>query len=474
MDILADFTISMPRAYRDAQPALATVALRQTPDGTPSFDLLKSEPLRPAALIFGAFLSLAVMSASFIMIRHAGDDLPSVSRAQHQRPEAARPDDRRFAADKTANTRGDSNASGTMSAANIPAKTGVAAKSADSQLGDFQPGASSPLDDSAALESQASRLATGGAATSGIPAEPEPVLDAAEKQRVIDAAIVNLKAHYFDPQIAQKTADALRAYAKSDELSATRDGMAFATLLTQQMRDASKDMHLIVEYSRAKLPDHPVETTAGDLARYRQMLLQNNCFFRDVEILPHNIGYVKLDWFADASLCRQKAAVAMASVNHADALIFDLRENHGGDPEMVKFLGSYLFNKPSFWFNPRGGTPAELRTDSPVRGSRLADKPVYILTSSATWSGAEQFSYDLKVLKRATLVGETTRGGAHAGVFHRIDDHFGIGIPEVKVTNPISNADWEGVGVSPDVKVKAADALSTAEKLAAAKLPGKK
>jgi C-terminal processing protease CtpA/Prc len=164
----------------------------------------------------------------------------------------------------------------------------------------------------------------------------------------------------------------------------------------------------------------------------------------------------------------------MASVNHADALIFDLRENHGGDPEMVKFLGSYLFNKPSFWFNPRGGTPAELRTDSPVRGSRLADKPVYILTSSATWSGAEQFSYDLKVLKRATLVGETTRGGAHAGVFHRIDDHFGIGIPEVKVTNPISNADWEGVGVSPDVKVKAADALSTAEKLAAAKLPGKK
>jgi C-terminal processing protease CtpA/Prc len=67
-------------------------------------------------------------------------------------------------------------------------------------------------------------------------------------------------------------------------------------------------------------------------------------------------------------------------------------------------------------------------------------------------------------------VGETTRGGAHAGVFHRIDDHFGIGIPEVKVTNPFSNADWEGVGVSPDVEMKAADALQMAEKLAEAKL----
>ena len=470
MDILADFAVSMPRAYRDAEPALAAAATRQTPDGTPSFDLLKSEPLRPAALVFGAFLSLAVLSASFIMIRHAGDDLPSVARTQHQRPESARPDDRSYAADKTANTRGDSSASGTMSAANVSAKTGVAAKSGDAQSRDFQPDAPSPLDNSAAQESQASRIATGGAATSGIPADPVPVLDAAEKQRVIDAAIVNLKAHYFDPQIARKTADALRAYAKSDELSATKDGTAFATLLAEQMRDASRDMHLIVEYSRAKLPDHPMETTAGDLAKYRQMLLQNNCFFRDVEILPHNIGYVKLDWFADPSVCRQKAAATMASVNRADAVIFDLRDNRGGDPGMVKFLGSYLFDRPAFWFNPRGGTPAELMTDSPVRGSRLADKPVYILTSSATWSGAEQFSYDLKMLKRAALVGETTRGGAHAGVFHRIDDHFGIGIPEVKVTNPYGKADWEGVGVEPDIRVKAAAALNTAERLAEAKL----
>ena len=470
MDILADFAVSMPRSYRDARPSLAVAAPRQTLDGTPSFDLLKSEPLRPAALVFGAFLSLAVMSASFIMIRHAGDDLPSVARAQHQRPETARPDDRNFAADKTANTRGDSSAAGTMSAANFPAKTGVAAKSANSQSGDFQPDAPNPLDSFAARESQASQITTGGAATSGIPADSVPVLDAAEKQRVIDAAIVNLKAHYFDPQIAQKTADALRAYAKSDELSATKDGTAFATLLTQQMRDESQDMHLIVEYSRGRLPDHPMETTAADLARYRQMLLRNNCFFRDVEILPHNIGYVKLDWFADLSVCRQKAVAAMASVDRANAVIFDLRDNHGGDPAMVKLLGSYLFKRPTFWFNPRGGTPAELMTDSPVRGNRLADKPVYVLTSSATWSGAEQFSYDLKMLKRATLVGETTRGGAHAGVFHRIDDHFGIGIPEVKVTNPYAKADWEGVGVEPDVEMKAADALKMAEKLAEAKL----
>jgi C-terminal processing protease CtpA/Prc len=92
---------------------------------------------------------------------------------------------------------------------------------------------------------------------------------------------------------------------------------------------------------------------------------------------------------------------------------------------------------------------------------------------SFTVQRAEQFSYDLKQLKRAILIGETTRGGAHAGAFHRIDDHFGMGIPEEKAINPYGTADWEGVGVEPDVKVKAADALEIARELAESKLHNK-
>ena len=91
---------------------------------------------------------------------------------------------------------------------------------------------------------------------------------------------------------------------------------------------------------------------------------------------------------------------------------------------------------------------------------------MFLLTSARTASGAEQFCYDLKMLRRATLVGETTRGVAHAGVFHRLDEHFGIGIPETRPINPFSDHDWEGVGVQPDVKVSAAIALETAEGLA--------
>jgi C-terminal processing protease CtpA/Prc len=160
----------------------------------------------------------------------------------------------------------------------------------------------------------------------------------------------------------------------------------------------------------------------------------------------------------------------MASLNHADAIIFDLRDNVGGTESMVSLIASYLFDHPEYMYSPRGAPTEDSWTRSPVPGNRLADKPVYVLTSPTTWSAAEQFSYDLKMLKRATLIGETTRGGAHAGAFHRIDDHFGMGIPEEKAINPFAKADWEGVGVTPDVKVKAADALETAKKLAEGKL----
>ena len=139
----------------------------------------------------------------------------------------------------------------------------------------------------------------------------------------------------------------------------------------------------------------------------------------------------------------------------------------------VSLIAAYLFDHPEYRYDPRVSPTPQSWTLSPVAGNRLADKPVYVLTSGSTISAAEQFCYDLKMLKRMTLVGETTRGSAHAGVFHRIDDHFGMGIPEVRAVNPFSKTDGEGTGVEPDVKVKAPEALETAEKLAESKLQRK-
>jgi C-terminal processing protease CtpA/Prc len=142
-------------------------------------------------------------------------------------------------------------------------------------------------------------------------------------------------------------------------------------------------------------------------------------------------------------------------------------------PNMVALMASYLFDHPEYFYNPRENTTQDSWTRSPVPGNNLADKPVYVLTSARTFSGAEQFCYNLKMLNRATLVGETTGGAAHSGVWYRIDDHFGMGIPETKTINPYATPDWADTGVEPDVRVNVSDALETAVKLAQAKLQKK-
>jgi C-terminal processing protease CtpA/Prc len=145
----------------------------------------------------------------------------------------------------------------------------------------------------------------------------------------------------------------------------------------------------------------------------------------------------------------------------------------GGDPKMVAFISTYLFSKPTHlndlweWKND---TTQQFWTLPYVPGKRLDEKPVYLLTARRTFSGAEEFSYNLKNLKRATIVGETSGGGAHPVSGHRIDDHFMIGVPFARAINPISHTNWEGVGVEPDVRVPASEALSTAQRLALEKL----
>jgi len=307
-----------------------------------------------------------------------------------------------------------------------------------------------------------------GAATAGAQDDTNP--DAAERRRVIEGAAAILRQYYFDHDIAQKTADALLAHQSHGDDDAAASGPALAALLTAQMRDASQDMHLVVEYSQNPLPAGPPVQTPAAMARFREAMLEQHCMLRKAEILPHGIGYLKLDFFPDVAVCGSALRQAMATLNRAAAVIFDLRDNSGGFPDSVSLVASYLFDHPVYMYSPRGAPTVDSWTRSPVAGSKLADKPVFVLTSHVTWSGAEQFSYDLKMLRRATLVGETTRGGAHAGIFHRIDDHFGMGIPEERSINPYGKADWEGVGVTPDVQVKAADALETAVKLAKTRL----
>lgn len=295
-------------------------------------------------------------------------------------------------------------------------------------------------------------------------------LGATERERVVRGVAANLAAHYVDRAMGRKMAAALLAHLRSGDYAAATDGEALADLLTQQMHDVSHDLHLAAIYSSNPLPVGRAAPFAAETESFHKRLLAQNCMIEKAEMQPDNIGYLKLNFFADLSACAEEVRSALGKVDEASALIFDLRDCRGGDPAMVQLVAGYLFDHPEYWFSPREAPSESSWTKSPVEGSKLAGKPVYLLVSRRTYSGCEQFSYDLKMLRRATIVGETTGGAAHAGVLHRIDAHFAIVITEVKAVNPYSNADWEGVGVTPDVKVSADGALEAAKKLAESRL----
>jgi peptidase S41-like protein len=445
LDLLADLAISAPHQYQYVRPAFTGAAVRQRLDGAPAFFILVDEALGSAALIFGCALTMIALSLFSMLLGHAGDHRP-LSASVYQRGHAT---DSRPSALGHATGRSPADAKEVIANASL-----------------MKPGET--------MHNHSQSMVLLASDSSRYPEALSPQLqDVAERKRLLNAVTDNLKKHYVDPDGARKTADALLEHEKNGDDDNVTNGAAFADLLTKQMRQVSHDMHLEVVYSQQPLPNLLPEQTAEDLERYRKALEQDNCRFKKVEILPHNIGYLKLDAFPDPSVCRATARDAMASLNHADAVIVDLRDNRGGYSSMVSLIAAYLFDHPEYMYDPRESPTQQSWTLSPVAGNRLADKPVYVLTSRSTVSAAEQFCYDLKMLKRVTLVGETTRGSAHAGVFHRIDDHFGMGIPEVRAINPFAKADWEGIGVEPDVKVKAAEALETAQNLAEDRLQKK-
>jgi retinol-binding protein 3 len=294
-------------------------------------------------------------------------------------------------------------------------------------------------------------------------------IDAAERARVIDGVVKNLNESYVYPEIAAKMSEALRARQTKGEYDAVTDGAKFALLLTDHLREVSHDKHLRVDFSPAILPKLDQKPDAPALAQMRAQMERNNCFFEKAERLPNNIGYLKFNAFPSPDMCGATATAAMNFLGNSDAIIFDLRDNGGGDPNMITLLCTYLFAEPThlndLYDRPKD-TTTQYWTLPYAPGKSLAGKPVYILTSARTFSGAEEFSYDLKNLKRATLIGETTGGGAHPVSGHRIDDHFMIGVPFARAINPISKTNWEGTGVEPDVKVPASQALDTAKKMA--------
>jgi len=300
--------------------------------------------------------------------------------------------------------------------------------------------------------------------------QPDRTIDAAERRTVIDGVIDRLKEAYVFPDTANAMARALRARQRHGEYDRITSAQAFADSLTAHLQAVSHDRHLRVRYVARGVPPGPGGDgpSPEDRAQARLFGQRINFGFERVERLAGNVGYLEIRSFGfDTADVSSVAATAFTFLGNTDALIIDVRRNGGGSPHMVAQVSSYLFGPDSVHLNSLYWRP-DNRTDdfftrSKVPGTRYGpDKPVYLLTSRNTFSGAEEFAYNLQSLKRATIVGDTTGGGAHPGGPRRVTQYFAVWVPSGRAINPITKTNWERVGVRPDIAVASDQALRTA------------
>ncbi len=299
-------------------------------------------------------------------------------------------------------------------------------------------------------------------------AVPDMTIDAATRSSVIDNLLRDLNESYVFPETAAKMESDVRnriSLKQYDEITSAR---VFAEKLTADLQGISKDKHLRVRFSHTPIPVRKErgEPTAAEKEQNQWFNKRINFGFERVERMNGNIGYIDLRGFNDHEAGAETVAAAMSFLANTESLIFDLRQNGGGSPHMIALISSYLFgDKPVLLNNMywrKSGKTDEFWTKPELAKVKFTNKDIYVLTSNYTFSGAEEFSYNLKNLKRATIIGETTGGGAHPGGMVRLHDHFSAFIPVGRAINPISKTNWEGTGVEPDIKLSKEHALKTA------------
>lgn len=300
-------------------------------------------------------------------------------------------------------------------------------------------------------------------------AQPQQQREINEKFRAetIDSLLRLLKDKYVYPEIALKMEQEINARLKRGEYDSISDGDKLAAKITTDLRAVFDDRHLKLSYSREPISVNSSKAgapSAEEIERARRRQRRENFGATKVEILKGNVGLIKLNYFAPLDWSADAYAAAMNYVANTEALIIDVRENRGSmDINTIPFFCSFLFDEPVqigdiFWRETN--ETRQLWTYAQVPGKKYLDKPVYILTSGKTASGAEGFVRNLKRLKRAVLIGETTMGATMPGMSHRVNEHFSIWISTGRAAG--GSAANENKGAVPDIAVAAENALKAA------------
>ncbi|WP_165930214.1 S41 family peptidase [Flavobacterium ranwuense] len=307
----------------------------------------------------------------------------------------------------------------------------------------------------------------------GTEQNPEQKLNSKEIKLLIDSLSNALDRLYIYPDKAILMSKSIKQKLKNGDYNKIGSRQEVGFQLHNDLQQAHRDGHLGLRYnpqlaaylSKPMSDDEKLQQRVQDLNAARE----SNFAFKKTELLFGNIGYIRWDEFVG---CVEEAQptlnAAFQFVSNCKALIIDMRYNGGGSPEMVLRTQNYFFNQKTHMNDiiNRSNDTLKRYTD-PAKTDFKLNMPVYILTSRLTFSGAEDFTYGLKHAKRATIVGETTGGGAHPTGSYDMGQGFVANIPIARA--PVE-ADWEGIGVLPDVSIPSEQAFTKARILISTEL----
>lgn len=275
---------------------------------------------------------------------------------------------------------------------------------------------------------------------------------------------------YVFPKVAKLTEEHLLKQLSKGHFIQFKDDESFANALTKSVQSINKDKHMRIRKNRPyeapdNSPERKIEVQLDQVNRSRW----NNYGFTEVKVLKGNVGYLDLRGFAGLERGKPIADAYMKLMANTDAIIIDLSKNGGGSPNMVQYLCSYFFDKKvhlnSLYYR-EGDKTIDYWTLEEVGGAKMPDLPLFVITSDRTFSGAEEFSYNMQTQKRATLVGQTSGGGANPGGTKGINENLYVFIPTGKAINPITKTNWEGVGVIPEIKTEIEETFDKTYQLA--------
>jgi hypothetical protein len=319
--------------------------------------------------------------------------------------------------------------------------------------------------------------------------QPKVVVDRAMRLEAIDTLVAKLNDHYVFPDKAKQIEAVLRQRQQEGKYDGMTNGEQLAKQLTDDLRGVAHDLHMKVEFSPGLVPQFdaggppPASQAEWDQrSNFARRLIVGvnlrlmNFGVKKVDHLSPNIGYLQVSGFPPAFLVAEKYAAAMDKLADTDGLIVDMRDNSGGGPQSVALLISYFVDQRTrvndIWDRDTG-ISTQHWTEDKLDGKRYGGKkPVVILAGPGTMSAGEDFTYTMQALKRATVIGERTWGGAHPARPYRLGDHFFAVIPGRRSISPITHTNWEGVGVIPDIATTPDNALAVAKDLLQRRLHG--